>query len=610
MALNTFSKKKPAFFSFSNLSIQQRLSLLISLLLLCVIIAFASVSYWGTKRTALNIGSERLKAVTTQLSTMLGQSAQTITIGTRNTASSKVIKDYFINPEQGLDTAALALVQKLRPDSTWVATELLDNSGTIIYNSTLPGKRIDADRKQLIASVPVDSCIVGEFISLNDTIYYPVIASVSDSNKLIGYLIRWKIQLSNPRSISQFSGLLGSNAKLFVGNADGSLWTDLIKPVQSPVRNYTNSEDVLHYVATDNIKKIATEKKIAYTPWTILIEFPEYIILKPAKSFLKWSIIFGAVVLIIGFLLAWFLSRNITTPIKKLTDTASIIAKGDFSNKVEIPGHNELAELARAFNIMMVEIGNAQSLLEKKVAKRTIELENSNKELEAFSYSVSHDLRAPLRIIHGYSEILTSDYAATLDDEGRRMLNIISQNANKMGLLIDNLLNLSRLGRKQLLVHDVDMNTLVHNILKDQDKFVSHLSHISVDDLDNTHCDSSLIRQVWINLISNAIKYSSKKQIPRIHISSKKHDDEIIYCVKDNGVGFDMKYADKLFGVFQRLHNMDEFEGTGVGLALVHRIISKHGGKVWAEAEVDKGASFCFSLPLKVEEERNQPVNI
>lgn len=296
-------------------------------------------------------------------------------------------------------------------------------------------------------------------------------------------------------------------------------------------------------------------------------------------------------------------------PIKKLTGIASQIAKGDFSNKVEkIYGNNELAELGRAFNIMMVEVGNSRALLEKKVLKRTLELENSNKELEAFSYSVSHDLSAPLRIIHGYAEILKTDNAAMLDDEGRRMLDIISQSASRMGLLIDDLLNFSRLGRKQLLVHHVDMNTLVHDILKDQAKFLSHISHISIDKLDNAYCDNSLIRQVWINLISNAIKYSSKNQAPRIYISSKRKNNDIIYCIKDNGVGFDMKYADKLFGVFQRLHNMDEFEGTGVGLALVHRIISKHGGRVWAEAEVDKGASFCFSLPLTVEKEKTQPV--
>jgi signal transduction histidine kinase len=603
------SKKTSRSFSLSNISIQQRLPLLISFLIFCIIIVFASVSYWGTKRTALQVGSERLKSLTAQLSSLFSQSAQTVRTNTRSVVTNRAVINYFNNPGKGLDTATSALIQKLRPDSTWVATELVDRSGNIIYQSIQPGKKIDVDRKKLIASVPVDSCVTGNYISLTDTIHYPVIASVSDSTKLLGHIIRWKAQFSTPRSITQFSGLLGSNAKLFIGNSDGTVWSDLIKPVKAPLSSQANSDNVLQYVATDNIKKIATAKPIASTPWIMLIEFPEHLILQPAKAFLKWSIIFGSIVLVIGFILAWYISRKITMPIKKLTGIASHIAKGDFSNKVEkIYGNNELAELGRAFNIMMVEVGNSRALLEKKVLKRTLELENSNKELEAFSYSVSHDLSAPLRIIHGYAEILKTDNAAMLDDEGRRMLNIISQSASRMGLLIDDLLNFSRLGRKQLLVHHVDMNTLVHDILKDQAKFLSHISHISIDKLDNAYCDNSLIRQVWINLISNAIKYSSKNQAPRIYISSKRKNNDIIYCIKDNGVGFDMKYADKLFGVFQRLHNMDEFEGTGVGLALVHRIISKHGGRVWAEAEVDKGASFCFSLPLTVEKEKTQPV--
>jgi light-regulated signal transduction histidine kinase (bacteriophytochrome) len=153
------------------------------------------------------------------------------------------------------------------------------------------------------------------------------------------------------------------------------------------------------------------------------------------------------------------------------------------------------------------------------------------------------------------------------------------------------------------------MNALVHNILKDQEKFFKHAANINVTELHTVYCDSSLIRQVWINLIENAIKYSSKKQTPVIQISSKRENDDMIYCIKDNGVGFDMKYAHKLFGIFQRLHNLDEFEGTGVGLALVHRIISKHNGKVWADAEVGHGASFYFSLPVKIEAESLQQAN-
>jgi light-regulated signal transduction histidine kinase (bacteriophytochrome) len=211
---------------------------------------------------------------------------------------------------------------------------------------------------------------------------------------------------------------------------------------------------------------------------------------------------------------------------------------------------------------------------------------------------VSHDLRAPLRIIDGYTEIIVSDYGKILDEEGNRLLGIVTANVRKMGRLIDDLLNLSRLGRKELTSHHIDMNQLVNSVMAEQIALKTKQYDIQIEKLEQTDADSSLIRQVWINLISNAIKFSAEKDQPSIKISSRHTGDEIIYSIQDNGVGFNMKYADKLFGVFQRLHKMTEFEGTGVGLALVQRIITRHGGRVWAEAEVDKGATLYFSLPL------------
>ena len=238
--------------------------------------------------------------------------------------------------------------------------------------------------------------------------------------------------------------------------------------------------------------------------------------------------------------------------------------------------------------------------LEQKVEERTAQLEIVNKELEAFTYSVSHDLRAPLRIIDGFADILISDYGKSLDGEGIRVLNVIMNNAQRMGQLIDDLLNLSRLGRKDVSVSAVDMNYLVQTIIDDQ-QFLKHTNaKIEKNNLLPAYCDPSLITQVWSNLLSNALKYSGKVQQPYITISSWQQADEVIYSIKDNGVGFNMQYAGNLFGVFQRLHKATEFEGTGVGLALVQRIILKHNGKLWAEAAVNKGATFFFSLPVNI----------
>jgi PAS domain S-box-containing protein len=244
------------------------------------------------------------------------------------------------------------------------------------------------------------------------------------------------------------------------------------------------------------------------------------------------------------------------------------------------------------------EIKILNESLEKKVTDRTAQLEAVNKELEAFTYSVSHDLRAPLRIIDGYTEMLVSDYQNKLDEEAKRMFGIITGNVRKMGQLIDDLLNLSQTGRKELLLYPADMNKLVKSVIDEQLSLNGEKPpDIKIENLLPAKCDSGLLQQVWSNLISNAIKYSGKQEKPVIRINSFRQNGEIVYQIKDNGVGFDMKYAGQLFGVFQRLHKATEFEGTGVGLALVKRIVAKHNGRVWAESEPGKGAIFFFSLP-------------
>lgn len=235
--------------------------------------------------------------------------------------------------------------------------------------------------------------------------------------------------------------------------------------------------------------------------------------------------------------------------------------------------------------------------LNNDLKNNVLQLEGANKELESFSYSVSHDLRAPLRSLMGYSQILGEDYADKFDEEGSRLLSVIQRNALKMNTLIDDLLEFSRLGKKELGRIDVDMTGLVEDVIKDIKSGTKHPVEFHVAPLPVVQADPSLITQVWTNLISNAVKYSGKKDNPTVNIGSYNDNGYVVYFVKDNGAGFEMKYADKLFGVFQRLHKKDEFDGTGIGLAIIHRVITRHGGKVWAEAKVDEGATFYFSLP-------------
>jgi PAS domain S-box-containing protein len=241
--------------------------------------------------------------------------------------------------------------------------------------------------------------------------------------------------------------------------------------------------------------------------------------------------------------------------------------------------------------------------LEQRVAQRTAQLEATNKELEAFSFSISHDLRAPLRAIDGFTRALEEDYGKDLDEEGRRLCGILRRNTRHMYDLIDNLLAFSRFSQTKLSCIRSDMLSMVHSVFQELTTPESRAQiDFRVGELPKVVADPILLRQVWINLISNAIKFSAARDRPKIEVDCHSTPEEDVFSVRDNGAGFDMHYADRLFGVFQRLHNSSEYEGTGVGLAIVQRIVHRHGGRVWAEGQPERGATFFFALPRQESE--------
>ena len=307
----------------------------------------------------------------------------------------------------------------------------------------------------------------------------------------------------------------------------------------------------------------------------------------------------------VALLISSRLQGKITRPLFHLVETAQIVShKKDYSIRAVIESHDEMGTLVRAFNEMLVQIQERDAALrkssdelEQRVINRTQELHAANKELEAFSYSVSHDLRAPLRSIDGFSQALLEDYAATLDQQGREFLQRIRVNSQRMAQLIDDLLNLSRMTRCDIQRGPVDMSAIAFAI-------ASELQRTSPDRQAEwfiapsviANGDARLLRVVLENLLGNAWKFTSKQERAAIEVGVMPHERTTAFYVRDNGAGFDMAYAGKLFGAFQRVHEATEFEGTGIGLATVQRIIHRHGGRVWAESAVDRGATFYFTL--------------
>jgi signal transduction histidine kinase len=384
-------------------------------------------------------------------------------------------------------------------------------------------------------------------------------------------------------------------------------------PASAPIGSFPShpqpKEYVIEHGTLDIFAPVSQDNQIVgalYLEWD----------LSPAYRRLRWYGGMVAVVLIcslgIALIISNWLQRRISGPILELAETAGkVSASRDYSVRAKKYGNDELGHFTDSFNHMLGQIGaqnetlkkNEEQLrglnveLEDRVTHRTAELAATNKELEAFAYSVSHDLRAPLRHIDAFAQILEDEIPKDPDAAARRYLNRIRLGVQNMGRLVDDLLKLSRVGRVELKFETVPLSPIVEEVLTElRPEMVKRDIEWHIAPLPSALIDPGLIKQVFANLISNAIKYTRPRAKAVIEIGLEPADGTTAIFVRDNGVGFNMKFSNKLFGVFQRLHRTEDFEGTGVGLATVQRIIRLHGGKIWANAELDKGATFHFTI--------------
>jgi signal transduction histidine kinase len=581
-------------------SIQRTFPLFVTALLLAVAILQLTIGYGEVRQASRSVADTRLRFVDSVLVDVFQSSQQRDRV-TALAKDSAVVAFLRSGGQRGREQALAALRRITTDTASNTRLELRDFSGRLLLRT---GRFELSD--SVLVSPGTDSARFGPLLRRDTVLFFGVAAATSGPEQAgaaggerAGGIVQQvgRLQL-NERTRRFLTGLSGGDMAFLFGNAAGDPWTDFASIVSAPPANVRNSPTPTRYERGETKRAIA--KAVPGTPWMVATELPSRLIVAPARAYLLSMTPIAALIVIIGALAAWWGSRRLTAPLVGVTRAAEAIASGDLTHRVPAGHDDELGRLAQSFNTMAEQVSRSHHHLEAQVAQRTRALEGTNAELESFSYSVSHDLRAPLRAIQGFSRILLEDYKTQLDPEAQRLLGVIDQNTRRMGQLIDDLLAFSRLGRTELTTGPVDMKELAQ-IVADEvqrgDTGRQEPLEIRIDALPPARGDRGLLHQVMSNLLQNAAKFTRDRPSARIEVGSRPNGDQTVYYVKDNGAGFDARYADKLFGVFQRLHSTEQFDGTGVGLAIVKRIVQRHGGRVWAEGVVNQGATFYFTLP-------------
>ena len=582
-----------------GLSIKLKLPLLIGGLVVVVTGVYAVAAYRSMSNGAIAVIDSRLDTVTVQLQGMLHASRDALVRSLDSVARAPALTAYLTRPTAARRAAALdALRPKVTPTSYAGVALWSAKPERVLSAGQAPEAGLAAPADLLLAAAH-DTGAVGAFRALGDSVVYPVAAHVGALGAARGYVVAWR-RLQNSRDgRSALSRLVGSDARIYVGNTGNDVWTDLATKVPPPPVDVSHATGVIQYRRPASGPQFAAARAIPGTPWTVLVEFPSDVVLAPARAFLRQLTIIGVIILVLGFAAAWAVSRTLTRPLVGLTHAAEAVAAGDYTQVVRSnPRGDELGRLAAAFDTMVQRVGEAQQRLEDRVQARTAELQERNEELEAFAYSISHDLRAPLRAMGGFSQALLEDYGERLDATGRQYAERVVAGASTMDQLIRDLLSYSRITRSELRLARLDLHHAMQSATEQvADEVAARHARVVVDEpLPAVVGHDTTLAQVLANLLGNAVKFVPVERTPEVHVRAELRDGRVRVWVEDNGIGVAPEHHERIFRVFERLNPAEDYPGTGIGLAIVRKGVERMGGRVGVEAQPGGGSRFWIEL--------------
>lgn len=572
------------------------------LLLLGVVIGAFAV-YGSVRDSAMRQSVRRLGDVTDELRGMLDANGAQYRKVVRAIADTAPVVAFVRTPDAAHHDAVTRALEPAPNAAKEIALREIRSAANVLL--------VRVGNERVLLDPAIDAALVRDAVANNgevigpihvvgDSVFYAAAAPIRVRGKPHAVYVEWRRITSTPEARQQLNTLIGSGATLLLGSTEGGGWTDLEHTVAGPPVAVDTATGPIRYDRPETGPVVAMARHVPGTPWTVLVEFSRAESLAPAMRFLGRFGVITAILLVVLLAGTWMASRRLMRPLADLTHAAEAVARGQFDGAVSAGDRqDEIGRLATAFTTMVAHVRESQEELERRVAERTRELKERNEELEAFGYSLAHDLRAPLRAMQGFSQALLEDHAAQLDPTGRHYAELVSDGAQTMDRMILDLLNYSRVARTDLDNGPVDLAQTVSAATRQvKGDLAARRARLTVDPaLPAAVGHPATLVQVFANLIGNAVKFVPADRIPEVRVRAIQHDGTVRVWVEDNGIGIEPQFQQKIFGVFERLHGADEYSGTGIGLAIVRKAMEKMGGTVGVESAVGAGSRFWIELP-------------